>query len=133
MIDKTNWTPANLAWVSGLLEGEVYIGYTAGSMRIECEMTDEDVVKKLHEIVGFGTVYPIKARKEHFKPTWRWGSKNQSDLGQFLEFIFPVMGLRRQMQIYNAMNERLQYELATGHNIKRIFSSDGYLLLPLTA
>jgi hypothetical protein len=130
MIDKSNWSPTNFHWLVGLLEGECYVGFTAGSLRIECEMTDEDVVRSVHYIAGFGTVSAIPSKSKERKPTWRWQSKNQSDVANFLQDIFFFMGERRQNQIYSAMEARFHYELTARTNIKRVFSDTGRVILP---
>jgi hypothetical protein len=133
MIDKTNWEPANLSWLAGILEGEGYFGYTAGKMRVECEMSDEDVIKRVHYVAGFGSTHHKEPRKEGHKPLWRWGSQNQREVADFFDYMFFLMGNRRQTQIYSAMNERLQYELTARSHIKRVFSEDGSRLLSDTA
>jgi hypothetical protein len=143
MINKLNWTTGNLMWVAGLLEGEgsfgPYIGKSGTNkgqvrLRISCAMTDEDVIRKLHAITGFGSIRgPIQSSPSpkrllagetgEYKPIWVWESKNQEEVYEFELEIFAFMGERRKSQILNSHEARRDFELnSTGHNIRRVFS-----------
>lgn len=99
-------------WVAGLLEGEgcfsIFTRSSAThnhkSLAIHCEMTDQDVIEKLHRLVGCGTVNKRqntsgrKDRRER-KPTWIWSVQNHEGIKKVCESIYPFMGKRRQQKI----------------------------------
>ena len=69
-----------LAWVAGLLEGEgafvlAWHKSSAGpypEVRVQCNMTDEDVIRKLHASTGVGAVRgPYNQWGAGTKPVWR--------------------------------------------------------------
>lgn len=64
-----NWTRENLAWVSGIFEGEGHFGINyrrngkPSNFCAKITMTDEDVLQTFNEIVGMGSLtgpYPPK-------------------------------------------------------------------------
>ena len=135
MVDKMNWTPTHLAWVGGLLEGEGCFGINRSrNLRIECKMTDEDVIRRLREITGFGS---IRINNKERKPSgslgkiayhWMGYGKDAYDLERAL---FPILGIRRQIRIEETWKIRKEYELATtGNYIRRIFTDPSCQLLP---
>lgn len=106
----------NIVWAAGLLEGEGcfsrhlrksngQIGYA-----IHCEMTDEDVVRKLHSIFKVGTVVPrlnISGRKDKRtrKQSWIWSVQNKAGVVQVLSQIKPYMCSRRLEKINLMLGE----------------------------
>ena len=96
----------NTAWAAGLFEGEGSISATPerrnvphGSVwryiRLSLGSTDEDVVRRFHEVAGCGSVggpYQYKAER---KPHWQW-SATGAKADAFLEEILPLLGERRQ-------------------------------------
>jgi hypothetical protein len=104
---------AKLMWVAGLLEGEGHFGINrrkAGrggrkkeyvQLRIECNMTDEDVIRKLHDWAGVGTVGgPYTARTQAgTKPYWRFFVNRKADAEALTRVLYPHLGLRRQARI----------------------------------
>lgn len=109
-MNTENWSRENLAWLAGLFEGEgtlcagrhvqgknkeTYIYWQVAIM-----MTDEDVVRKAHDIAGFGTVKgPWRSPSTTGKEKIRWASKSQKDIYAFLAAIYPFMGQRRGAKI----------------------------------
>lgn len=65
-----------LAWVAGLLEGEGCFtqkttkGSIRGSIAIACQMTDEDVLRRLHQYVGAGSLSGPYDNGPKCKPRW---------------------------------------------------------------
>ena len=66
------WNPIDLAWAAGLFEGEGCFTFqgskkarTRGGRlgKAQLSMTDEDVVRKFHTIMGFGSLREQKAEK----------------------------------------------------------------------
>jgi hypothetical protein len=104
---------AKLMWVVGVLEGEGHFGINrrkAGcggrkkeyvQLRIECNMTDEDVIRKLHAWSGVGTVGgPYTARTQsNRKPYWRFFVNRKADAEALMRVLYPHLGSRRQGQI----------------------------------
>ena len=97
----------DIIWAAGLLEGEGYFGAYPTYTRIdeskgykivvECGMTDEDVIDRLHAIVPWacrdGKSY--KGKKEMYRIRL-----NQADkVYAFVVALYPFMGERRQEQI----------------------------------
>ena len=98
-----------LAWLAGLLEGEgAFIlqrvpptEREAARIRIKVslQMTDRDVVEKVRDIVGLGTVRRAKTAKDHYKPTYQWQISAMGAVAALLQLLAPHMGMRRQQQI----------------------------------
>lgn len=90
------------AWVAGLLEGEgCFLMRSRGSrIKIECQMTDEDVVRKLQRLVQGGTIHHLKSKSyEGKKPVFRWALSRRVDVVLLLREILPHMGERRTQKI----------------------------------
>jgi hypothetical protein len=98
-------TEAEVAWVAGVLEGEGYFGvYRArgGSqtrLTVACEMTDEDVIRRLREITGLGSIHVGKTRDPNWKPTWRWSVQSVEGAQEVARAVRPWMGARRTARI----------------------------------
>jgi len=63
----------DLAWAAGLFEGEGCITLAKNCPRLQLNMTDEDIVRRFHGVLGHGTVsgpWPKKGGK--YKPYWMW-------------------------------------------------------------
>lgn len=86
------------AWAAGILEGEGYFGVSP-RLRIECQMTDQDVVEKLCSVFGMGKVAAATARKEGHKPIWRWSVYSKTDILRVLQRVEPYMGDRRGARV----------------------------------
>ncbi len=99
---STNWTRENLAWCGGLFEGEGNISFYLQGRKtdvlqslISIGSTDEDVIRKFHQIIGMGVVYgPYK--NKNYKPMWHWKVGRRDHALAFLYAIFPFLGKRRQ-------------------------------------
>lgn len=98
----------DLGWVAGLLEGEgcfspVKRTRKSGEkylyLRIQINMTDEDVIRRLHEVVGAGNVTgPRLYKNPDWKPRWEWtllGDKAEA----LMKEVYPYLGERRREQI----------------------------------
>lgn len=102
-----------LAWLAGLLEGEAYFCFstnprtTQGGCGVRLRMTDEDVVRRVHVLVGGGSVRGPQPRRGNRQPTWEWALYRREDLLPLLQAILPYMGMRRGERIA-AMIARLE-------------------------
>jgi len=91
----------DIAWIAGILEGEACFDwnnfYTRGMKypRIRIQMTDEDVIQKLSNLLG-GNVYKDVPKNEKHSPAYRlaWYSR---DIVEFItRNIYPYMSKRRK-------------------------------------
>src|SRR5512144_216512 len=93
------------AWLAGLFEGEGcffindvkkvengrHYKYPAASLK----MTDEDVVRRFHKAVGFGSVSFVKKRLAHWKNGWSWRCNGFSEVEALFKRLAPYLGARR--------------------------------------
>jgi hypothetical protein len=88
-------------WLGGLFEGEGHIALTGrNSVSICINMTDEDVIRKAHEVAG-GIVSGPYSQGRH-KPLWRWGVNRSEDVLVVLQEIEPYLGERRRARVLEA-------------------------------
>lgn len=90
-----------IAWAAGLFEGEGSLTQSGGSLDVRVKMTDEEIVRRFEEVIGYGTVYGpynydyrdgIKR-----KPHWIWVALRYDAL-EVLELLWPWLGERRRAQ-----------------------------------
>lgn len=67
-------------------------------------MTDEDVVRRFHSIVGVGNVYVLK-KHERYKQTWQWDSMNVREFNHIVELFKPYLGERRKVRVVELLTE----------------------------
>lgn len=108
-----------IAWAAGILEGEGcfsrHIRSSNGALcfAIHCEMSDEDVIRKLHAVFKVGTVVArlnISGRRDtrNRKQTWIWSVQNRPGIALVLNSIIPHLCQRRRekaMLILGEINE----------------------------
>ena len=91
----------DIAWASGILEGEGYFGLRAQGITVELAMTDKDVIDKFNCIFGFGS------RKEKVLPSGKtayiWKVTNQTDTAGLMMTVFSFMGERRKNRIKDCL------------------------------
>lgn len=90
----------DVAWVAGLLEGEGYFGLRKTpnrALRITCDMSDLDIIQKLHRLCG-GNISSTKIRRDR-KPIYPWALTVREDVVALCKLIYPHMGLRRRETI----------------------------------
>lgn len=101
-----------LTWAAGLLEGEGCFrekhtqnrkgGSNYYYPHIQCNMTDEDVIRKLHDTVGVGTVSGPHFRGKN-KPSWTW-QVTGGHAASLMLLLRPYMGERRTAKIDHILN-----------------------------
>ncbi len=112
-------TETEISWVAGLLEGEGcfsrHIRKSNGHVcyAIHCEMSDEDVIQKLHNITKLGSVVKRlniagRSDKRVRKPTWIWSVQNKEGIRTILLAIVPYMCGRRVNKIKLMLGELLE-------------------------
>ncbi len=74
----------DIAYIAGLFDGEGSVEYKQrwgkkGTKKykvwriiMDIAMTDESVVKWVHEVLGVGSIMERPPRKPHYKKQWRW-------------------------------------------------------------
>lgn len=95
-------TDAEWAWAAGLFEGEgcVFLSIGRRTQRsLIVNMTDEDVLRRFHAIVGCGSLFSVKEHatwQPNWKPQWRWSASRWSDIRELHERFSPWLGERRR-------------------------------------
>lgn len=104
----------DVAWAAGVFEGEgsICIRYTdlyqGSRCTLKIAMSDEDVVARVHEILGGrfnGPYYQKRKRKdgsEHL-PRWEWAMSKRADVIATLELLIPYFGKRRRAKAEEAV------------------------------
>lgn len=101
-------TEAETGWVAGLLEGEgcFYLAMRANrdgtprpSLAISCCMCDEDVVRRLHAIIGVGAVTTEIPKNPKWSQSWTWYISRVDLVVPLLRHLRPHMGARRGVKI----------------------------------
>jgi hypothetical protein len=95
----------DLAWAAGLYEGEGSICARKdkpASAAMSLGMTDEDVVRRFAQIVGFGNVYPRPRANAsgHLgnKLMWYWQTGRYEHVQAAIAMFWPWLGTRRRAQ-----------------------------------
>ncbi len=98
----------NLAWATGLFEGEgcIYKDPRCNSVRLTLNSTDEDVLRRFAAVVGVGKITEGKhiKRNEHRKPFWVWTLYRKNDVAALLTLMLPLLGDRRGYTALNALD-----------------------------
>lgn len=103
-------TDLELAWLAGLLEGEGCFsvqeqerpsGKVYYQAKIRCSMTDEDIIRRLHELVPQANVYERRfdLMNEKWKKQWSWELCKKQDCIDLAKLLYPFMGIRRRIAI----------------------------------
>lgn len=109
-------TPADAAWLAGLLEGEGYFGWEKtpgrfGAPVIALAMTDEDVVRRAAALMKAVSVWRGKVYRSHHKQSWHC-KVSCSKAIELMELILPFMGSRRSEKITQCINN---WKVRPGH------------------
>jgi hypothetical protein len=102
-----NSTPQELAWAAGLFEGEgTFVVFKNGGPaayrypQAKVSMTDEDVVRRFGDVLGFGTVNgpydSYGARGKRRKPIWTWHGNGLEKTQALVAAFWPWFGERRR-------------------------------------
>ena len=108
-------------WAIGMFEGEGTIhlqkpnsnvGHTLphGQWILQVQMTDEDVVRRFHTIVGVGHVtgpyQPQRRTPGHpYKVVWQWKCGRNEDTLALLYIMLPALGDRRQVKALECLTD----------------------------
>lgn len=94
---------SDIAWCAGLFEGEgcftvMCYDHGAGSDQPRCylAMTDEEPVRRFHQLLGVGHVYTRGSNNPKHKPQWQWQVAKQKDVRYVIETLYPWLSPRRK-------------------------------------
>jgi len=89
---------SEIAWAAGLFEGEGYLSLSGGVRPYAgLNMTDEDVVRRFHEVIGVGSVTgPHHGAK---KPRWTWRTTSYATFIVFADLVSGHLGIRRSARL----------------------------------
>jgi hypothetical protein len=84
-----------LAWASGIFDGEGCIYSQDGRPYLQVAMTDEDSVRRFHAAVGgLGTVRPFSGSRT--KTMWRWRLTNFEGVQAVIAMLWYGLSRRRK-------------------------------------
>lgn len=90
----------DLGWVVGIMDGEGWFGARACRPVAQLVMTDEDVVLRMREVTGLGSVTgPHDPKDGVRKLFWKWSITSRDDAAEFMRALKPHMSIRRQARI----------------------------------
>jgi hypothetical protein len=95
----------DIAWLTGLLEGEGSFRMSGRSIAIVVNMIDRDVIERAATLTG-GHVYdlPVPAHKPRWNAQWRAQVKGPAAAGWMMT-MYAWLGARRRLQIRHALSE----------------------------
>lgn len=108
---------AEIAWAAGLFEGEGTWGYQPNNVRAELSMTDHDVVRRFHAVVGVGRLEPKKTYADHHLPQLMWRVTDRAGVEHVLDLFRPWLGPRRLARAETIL--RLQAETTAALQAER--------------
>ena len=94
-------TSAEWAWLAGIIEGEGYFdlkvhtrkGYVSPAITVN--MTDEDIIRRIHRMTARGTINGPEMRGPKYKPIWSWRVGNREEVKHILTQCVDWFGQRR--------------------------------------
>jgi hypothetical protein len=94
-------TSEELAWFAGVLESEgCFTQNRGGQAQIRVQMTDKDVIERLHALAECGHMRPLqRQRQAHHKQAWELQISRRDDAMRLMRAIRPWMGERRGQKI----------------------------------
>ena len=64
---------------------------------VSVEMTDKDVIDRIHKFFGTGSVVYIKPRQNHHLDSWRWRARGKSAVNIYFK-IYNYLSARRKLK-----------------------------------
>jgi hypothetical protein len=102
------YSPIDIAWAAGILEGEGTFRLSRRvNVCVKAEMTDEDIILRLQCIFG-GHISNVN--RPSYKPSWVW-SVTGDRAAVIMRLVLPHMGVRRSIDINNALRVRFDFDL----------------------
>lgn len=80
-----------------MFEGEGCISFRhPNGVLLNVESTDEDTIRNLHDVVGFGNFRVNPSRNPKWKTTYQWYAQRKDDVVWLLWMMLPHLSKRRQ-------------------------------------
>jgi hypothetical protein len=93
----------DIAWLTGLLEGEGMFLMSGRSVTIAVNMTDRDIIERAANLLhGYVYALPEPPPDKPWKPQWR-GQVNGPRAAGWMMTIYSWLGLRRREQVRRAL------------------------------
>lgn len=96
----------HMAWAAGLFEGEGCVSARVRrtnkhdrSIVARLRMSDEDVVRRFHSVVGVGHVNGPYLDSDRKKPTWVWQTGSFEAVQAVIAFMWPWLHSRRRARM----------------------------------
>jgi hypothetical protein len=118
-----------VAYAAGILDGEgCFRTSTDGhSPRVQVSMTDLDVLQRLQDTFGCGTIRPLSKRKAHWKDAWVWRCSG-NDAARVMIAILPYVSARREQKMDEIMETwRIHMEKVKDQKEKFRLAAQEYL------
>lgn len=88
---------SEVAWAAGIFEGEGCFTISGGHPRVKLNMTDEDTIRRFHDVVCVGQVRVDDAQLKHgYKRQWEWYSASREGVIATIRLLWPWLGFRRR-------------------------------------
>jgi len=100
-----NLSPAEIAWVAGILEGEgTFCKSGSAHARIKCRIEmrsrDADVINTLRRLTGVGVFGEVRRKRQpQHSPQFYWVVTRRDDIEALLLALLPHMHTRRAEQM----------------------------------
>lgn len=101
----------SIAWIAGIIEGEGCISVLQKREDypvITVQMTDEDIITRLKNLTGVGTICIVTKKDPKHKQPYKWTVCGRKNVARILLAIYPLMGSRRQLTIATAVDRLLR-------------------------
>lgn len=109
---------SSVAWAAGLFEGEgCFTQHRSSPQRRDgvkpvsavatLVMTDEDVVRRFHSVVGVGVVRPERRslKNRRWKDVWVWQGAGFENTQHIVTLFWPWLGSRRRARAAQVLKE----------------------------
>jgi hypothetical protein len=84
----------------------------AHSPTLEIKLTDEDVLRRFHAIVGGGNISGPYWANKSTKPYWSWSISARKEAKRIAAFLYPFLGRRRSQRVYEVFGPEVTSEMA---------------------
>jgi hypothetical protein len=101
-----------VAWAAGIFEGEGTFKITRGSdgfprfVGLVIEMTDEDVIRRVHGVLGGyinGPYNYVSSKFPNAKTSWKWQIHTAAEVDKAIRLLLPWLGDRRRTRAHEAL------------------------------
>lgn len=89
----------NIDYVAGFFDGEGSITINRNRVRTSTPQTNKEVLERIRDYIGVGSVYALTKRKEHWKEAWVYSTTSNSDSLELLTKLYPHLILKQRRAI----------------------------------